>query len=260
MSSIIYCPSLISYQRRETIFEEAGNLEKSAKVPSFRKNVPPFHGKLKSLQFSEINQFFKELYAYQSEHDAYERGCPHVHWSVRAILVPTGVNDQLFMQIPNGELFALIRLEIKPHSQAEFRDTFVQGLKFHIREGFELDAANFREWCSLVKVYFREVQQRFEFLSEDLDKKLVPNLEDRETGLITLVLERMIPYETSRNIHTEFYFQFKQAQKGYTLMDYLTAFQEKADSYVQKARDSHALNAAITITQITLNKKHKAFD
>jgi hypothetical protein len=51
-------------KRRETIFEEAGTLEKSAKVPTFRRNVPAFHGKLKSLKFSEINQFFTELYAY----------------------------------------------------------------------------------------------------------------------------------------------------------------------------------------------------
>jgi hypothetical protein len=96
-----------------------------------------------------------------------------------------------------------------------------------------------------VKVYFREVQQRFEFLSEDLDKNLIPNLEDKESGLITLVLQRMIPYGTAKSIHDEFYFEFKTAKKKFTLVEYLQAFQKLANKYIQNARDSRALEAAI---------------
>jgi hypothetical protein len=232
-------------KRRETIFEESLRLEKSAKYPTFRKAVPPFTGKLRSLEFNEINKFFKDLYAYQSEHDCYERGCPHIQWNVRAILCPPGVNDQLFSQIPNSELFALIRAKIRPNSQVEFRNTFVQNLKFHVRDNFILNSSTFREWCSFVKVYFREVQQRYEFLTEGLDKKLIPNIEDKENGLITLVLQRMVPYDAAKNIHGEFYFEFKNGKKNINLLDYLQGFQKHMNSYIQKARDSQALEAAI---------------
>ncbi len=60
-------------KRRETIFDEAGNLETSVQLPTFRRNVPALHGKLKTLKFSDINKKFRELYAYQSKHNAYER-------------------------------------------------------------------------------------------------------------------------------------------------------------------------------------------
>ena len=77
-----------------------------------------------------------------------------------------------------------------------------------------------------MKVYFREVQQRYEFLSEGLEKNLIPNIEDKETGLITLVLQRMIPYDAAKNIHDEFISDFKKGKKNHTLMDYLQSFQK----------------------------------
>ncbi len=54
-------------KRRETIFDESEKL---------------------------INKFFKDLYAYQSEHDCHEKGCPHLAWSVRSILCPVGMSDR----------------------------------------------------------------------------------------------------------------------------------------------------------------------
>jgi len=234
-------------RRRETIFEEAGNLEKGAMQPTFRRNVPAFKHELHTLRFSEITRFFNELYAYQSEHNAYERACPHLHWSVRSMLMPKGISDPLFMQIPNGELFALIRKTIAPATPQEFRNFFVQGLKFIIRDNFELKDSTFREWCSMIKVYFREVQSRFDFLAEDLPQEILPDLVDRDNGLITLVLQRMIPFDTSKYIHDAFYSQFKRSNKWFTLAEYLEAFQSQANDYIQKARDSQALSAAITI-------------
>jgi hypothetical protein len=136
------------YKRRDSIFEEAERLEKAAKQPTFRRNVPPFTKKLLSLDFSEINKFFKELYAYQSEHDCYEKAYPHLSWSVRSILCPPAMTEGLFLQIPNADLFALIRREIKPNSQLEFRELFVENLKFHVKENFVLDANTYREWCT----------------------------------------------------------------------------------------------------------------
>jgi hypothetical protein len=161
------------------------------------------------------------------------------------MLCPVGMSEQQFLQISNAELFAFIRAEIRPNSQSDFKDKFTQNLKFHIKDDFILRANTYREWCSLVKVFFREVQQRYEFLAEGLDKFLIPNIEDKETGLITLVLQRMIPYETAKNIHDEFYYEFKKAKKNIMLLDYLQAFQSKCNSYIQKARDSQALEAAI---------------
>ncbi len=237
-------------RRRETIFEEAGNLEKSAMEPTFRQNVPAFKHELNTLRFSDITRLFNELYAYQSEHNAYEKACPHLHWTIRATLIPTGSginNDPTFMQIPNGELFALIRKAIAPASPQEFRDIFVQGLKFNVRDNFELKDSTFREWCSMIKVYFREVQMRFDFLAEDLPKELVPDLVDRDSGLITLVLQRMVPFDVSKNMHDMFYSQFKRTYKWFTMAEYLAAFQTQVDEYIQKARDSQALSAAITI-------------
>ncbi len=153
--------------------------------------MPRFTKKLLSLEFSEINNFLKELYDYQSRNDCYEKACLHLSCSVRLILCSPTMTEGLFVQVPNSELFALIRRKIRPNSQAEFKELFVQNLKFHVKENFILDANTYRIiWCSLVKMHFREVQKRFEFLAEDLDKNLIPNLEDKETGLITLVLLR----------------------------------------------------------------------
>ena len=95
------------------------------------------------------------------------------------------------------------------------------------------------------KFFFREVQQRYEFLAKGLDIFLIPNIEDKETGLITLVLQRMIPYEAAKNIHDELISDFKKGKKSNTLMDYLQAFQKQTNGYIQKARDSQALDAAI---------------
>jgi hypothetical protein len=163
------------------------------------------------------------------------------------MLMPKGISDPLFMQIPNGELFALIRKFIAPATPQEFRNFFVQGLKFIIRDNFELKDSTFREWCSMIKVYFREVQSRFDFLAEDLPQEILPDLVDRDNGLITLVLQRMIPFDTSKYIHDAFYSQFKRSNKWFTLAEYLEAFQSQANDYIQKARDSQALSAAITI-------------
>ncbi len=89
-----------------------------------------------------------------------------------------------------------------------------------------------------MKVYFREVQQRFEFLAEDLDKSSIPNLEYKENGLVTLALQKMISYETAKSIHDEFYFEFKTAKQKFTLVEYLQAFEKMANKYIQNARDS----------------------
>jgi hypothetical protein len=125
-------------KRRETIFDESDKLERSAKQPTFRKNVPPFSKKLYSLEFSDINKNFKELYAYQSEHDCHEKGCPHLAWSVRSMLCPVGMSEQQFLQISNAELFAFIRAEIRPNSQSDFQEKFIQNLSFHIKDNFIL--------------------------------------------------------------------------------------------------------------------------
>jgi hypothetical protein len=66
------------FKRRETIFNQADIIERNTQAPSYRKNIPPFKGKLKSLRFSEVSRFFKDLNAYQSEHNTSERGAPHI--------------------------------------------------------------------------------------------------------------------------------------------------------------------------------------
>jgi hypothetical protein len=62
-------------KRRDMIFDESDRLKRSAKQPTFRKNVHPFSKKLYSLEFSEINNFVKELYAYQNKDYCHEKGC-----------------------------------------------------------------------------------------------------------------------------------------------------------------------------------------
>ena len=95
-------------KRRETIFSRADAIERNAQAPSYRKNIPPFKGELKSLRFSEVSKFFKDLNSYQSEHNTCERGAPHISWSQRVLLTPPGASDEAFTQIPNKDLFALI--------------------------------------------------------------------------------------------------------------------------------------------------------
>jgi hypothetical protein len=70
------------FKRRETIFNQAEIIERNAQAPSYRKNIPPFKGELKSLRFSEVSRFFKDLNTYQSEHNTSERGAPHIIWSI----------------------------------------------------------------------------------------------------------------------------------------------------------------------------------
>ncbi len=84
------------YKRRETIFNEAEIMERNTQVPSYRKTIPPFKGELKSLKFSEVCHFFKELNSYQSEHNTTERGASHVAWSIRTLLTPPGISDDVF--------------------------------------------------------------------------------------------------------------------------------------------------------------------
>jgi hypothetical protein len=50
------------------------------------------------------------------------------------------MTEGLFLQIPNADLFALIRREIRPNSQLEFRELFVQNLKFYVKTNLVLDA------------------------------------------------------------------------------------------------------------------------
>ncbi len=99
-------------RRRQSIFDEANALERHAQAPSYRKTIPAFRGELKSLSFYAVNKFFTELFAYQSEHNTQERGAPHISWPIRSLLTPPGISDEVFAQIPNKDLFALIRSEI----------------------------------------------------------------------------------------------------------------------------------------------------
>jgi hypothetical protein len=238
--------SLKDFKRRETIFDQAENIEDHAQAPSYRKTIPPFKGELKSTRLSDVTRFFKDLNTYQSEHHTPERGAPHVAWPVRILLTPTGVSDESFTQITNKDLFALIRREIRPASQGEFRQFFAQDFKFFVKDNFELRASTYREWVSMVRVFFREVLLRYEFLAEGLDPRLIPNIEDRETGLVSLILSKMVPYDTAKRLHDEFFYDFKKKNRNYTLSDWVEAFQVKTDSYVQFARDSMALENAIS--------------
>ena len=61
------------FKRRETIFDQAENIEDRAQAPSYRKTIPPFKGELKSTRLSDVTRFFKDLNAYQSEHNTSER-------------------------------------------------------------------------------------------------------------------------------------------------------------------------------------------
>ena len=157
------------FKRRETIFNQADVIERNAQAPSYRKNIPPFKGELKTTRFSDVSKFFKDLNSYQSEHNTTERGAPHIVWSVRVLLTPSGVGDEAFTQIPNRDLFTLIREYIKPTSQGEFRTLFAQDLKFFVKENFVLSNATYREWVAMVRIYFSEVLLRYDFLAEGLD-------------------------------------------------------------------------------------------
>jgi hypothetical protein len=233
------------YKRRDTIFNEADLLEGNTQAPSYRKTIPPFKGELRTLRFSDVNRFFKELNSYQSEHNTSERGIAHVAWPVRVQLTPPGISDDTFSQVSNKELFCMIREAIKPTSQQEFRVLFAQDLRFFIKDNFVLQPSTYREWVGLVRVFFREVLARYDFLTEGLDPKLIPNVEDRETGLVSIILSKMLPYGTAKSMHNEFFFEFKKKNRYYTLVDYVTAFEAKTETYIQAARDSLALSAAI---------------
>ncbi len=129
-----------------------------------------------------MNRFFKELNAYQSQHNTSERGAPHISWALRTLLTPHGVSDEVFTQIPNKDLFALIREEIWHTSQNEFREHFIQDLKFYLKDTFVIQASTYREWVSMVRLFFKDVILRYDFLTQGLDPKLIPNIEDKETG------------------------------------------------------------------------------
>jgi hypothetical protein len=188
---------------RDPIFNElAGSMIYSS------KDISPkdLKGELKSTRLSEITRFFRDLNAYHTS----ERGAPHLSWSVRTLLTPSGVSDEIFTQILNKDLFALIRREIRPASQGEFRILFTQDLKFFVKDNFELLASTYREWVAMVRIFFREVLLRYEFLAEGLDPRIIPNIEDRETGLVSLVLSKMLPYHTAKKMHDEFFYDFKK--------------------------------------------------
>ncbi len=97
----------------------------------------------------------------------------------------------------------------------------MQDLKFQLKEGFELSPSPYREWYSWVRIYFQDVLLRYDFLSHDLDPSLIPNIEDRETGLITIVLSRMVPYDAAKTLHNEFFYEFKKRNRNYTLVEYV---------------------------------------
>jgi hypothetical protein len=206
------------FKRRETIFNQADIIERNAQAPSYRKNIPPFKGELKTTRFSDVSKFFKDLNAYQSEHNTSERRAPHIMWSVRVLLTPSGVGDEAFTQIPNRDLFTLIREYIRPTSQGEFRTLFIPDLKFFVKENFQLSNLTYREWVAMVRIYFSEVLLRDDFLAEGLDPKLIPNVEDRETGLVSLILSKMMPYDTVKRMNNEFFYEFKKKNRNYTLV------------------------------------------
>jgi hypothetical protein len=81
-------------------------------------------------------------------------------WSIRTLLTPHGVSDEVFTQIPNKELFALIRDYNRPTSQNEFRDFFMQDLKFYLKDTFVIQASTYREWGSMVRLFFKDVMLR----------------------------------------------------------------------------------------------------
>ncbi len=56
----------------------------------------------------------------------------------------------------------------------------------------------------------------------------------------------MVPYDAAKNIHDEFHFEFKNGKKNINILDYLQGFQKHINSYIQKARDSQALEAIHT--------------
>jgi hypothetical protein len=74
--SMAYSPK--DFKRRETIFDQAENIENHAQAPSYRKTIPQFKGELKSTRLSEVTRFFKDLNSYQSENHTSERGAPHL--------------------------------------------------------------------------------------------------------------------------------------------------------------------------------------
>ena len=85
------------------------------------------------------------------------------------LLTPSGVGDEAFTQIPNRDLFAIIREYIRPTSQGEFRILFMQDLSFFVKDYFELTNSTYREWVAMVQIYFSEVLLRYDFLTEGLD-------------------------------------------------------------------------------------------
>jgi hypothetical protein len=104
-------------------------MERNTQVPSYRKSIPPFKGELKSLRFSEVSRFFRELNSYQSEHNTSERGASHLAWSVRTQLTPPGISDDTFSQVSNKELFCIIRQEEQGVVDAVFITEDGQGNK-----------------------------------------------------------------------------------------------------------------------------------
>jgi hypothetical protein len=234
------------FKRRETIFDITEQMEQNIQAPSYRKTIPLFKGELKTLRFSEVNRFFKDLNAYQSQHNTLERGAPHMAWSIRTLLTPHGVSDEVFTQIPNKELFAIIRDYNRPTSQNEFREFFMQDLKFYLEDTFVIQASTYREWVSMVRLFFKDVMLRYEFLTVGLDPRLIPNIEDKDTGLVSMILSRMQPFHTAKTLHDEFFYEFRKKKRGYTLPDYISAFETKAEAYVQFARDAQAFFAVIT--------------
>jgi hypothetical protein len=149
-------------------------MEQNVQAPSYRKTIPLFRGELKTLYFSEVNRFFKDL-----------------------------------------------------------KDTFV------------IQASTYREWVSMVHLFFKDIMLRYEFLTVGLDPRLIPNIEDKDTGLVSIILSRMQPFYTAKTLHDEFFYEFRNKNRGYTLPEYIAAFKTRAEVYVQFARDAQAFSAVI---------------
>jgi hypothetical protein len=131
--------------------------------------------------------------------------------------MPTALSEEEFVRIENSNLFALIRKKIRPTSTVDFVRKFTSKLIFSIPPDF-VQAYNFQLWITYVKVYFREVLTRYEFLSEELDPKLLPPCTFKDDGLIELILRPMIPFHVAKNIHFGFY---NKGSKCKNILEYI---------------------------------------
>jgi hypothetical protein len=177
---------------------------------------------------------------YQTLHGVKINASTYLSAEVSAALMPTFMSEKEFVKIENTTLFNLIRNEIRPTSTVDFFvRKFTSKLIFSIPADFILKAYNFQLWITYVKVYFREVLTRYEFLAEDLDSKLIPPCSFKEDGLIDLILRPMVPFHVAKNIHLGFY---NKGTKFKNITDYLEAFTQQLGELSEKARESKAID------------------